>query len=152
MEKATFAAGCFWHVEEDFRKVKGVVDTKVGYTGGKMKKPSYEDVCTDATGHAEAIEITYDPKIVSYEKLLDIFWMIHDPTSLNRQWFGTVKHWRSVIFYNNEKQKETALKSKERQQKILNKQIVTEIVKAPEFYPAEEYHQKYLMKRGKNTC
>ena len=117
-----------------------------------MGNPSYEDVCTDATGHAEAIEITYDPKIVSYEKLLDIFWMIHDPTSLNRQWFGTVKHWRSVIFYHNEKQKETALKSKERQQKILNKQIVTEIVKAPEFYRAEEYHQKYLKKRGKNTC
>ena len=152
MEKATFAAGCFWHVEEDFRKVKGVISTEVGYTGGKMKNPSYDDVCTDETGHAEAVQIGFDPKIISYEKVLDIFWMIHDPTSLNRQWLDIGNHYRSAIFYHNEKQKELAFKSKEKRQKEINKKIVTEIVKAPEFYRAEEYHQKYLMKRGKNTC
>ena len=152
MEKATFAAGCFWHVEEDFRKVKGVISTEAGYIGGKMEKPSYEDVCTDETGHAEAVQIGFDPKIISYEKLLDIFWMIHDPTSLNRQWLDIGKHYRSAIFYHNEKQKELAFESKEKRQKEINKKIVTEIVKAPEFYRAEEYHQKYLMKRGKNTC
>ena len=152
MEKATFAAGCFWHVEEDFRKVKGVISTTVRYTGGKMEKPSYEKVCTDETGHAEAVQIEFDPTIISYEKLLDIFWMMHDPTTLNRQGpdFGT--QYRSAIFYHNEKQKETALKSKEKRQKDINKKIVTEIVKAQEFYLAEEYHQKYLMKRGKHTC
>ena len=152
MEKATFAAGCFWHVEEDFRKVKGVISTKAGYIGGKLEKPSYEDVCTDETGHAEAVQIEFDPKTVSYEKLLDIFWKMHDPTTPNRQGPDVGTQYRSAIFYHNEKQKETALKSKERQQKLLNKQIVTEIVKAPEFYRAEDYHQKYLMKRGKNTC
>ena len=152
MEKATFAAGCFWGVEEDFRKVKGVISTEVGYIGGKMEKPSYDDVCTDATGHAEAVQIEFDPKIVSYDQLLDIFWKIHDPTTLNRQGPDVGTQYRSVIFYHNEKQKEIALKSKERQQKKLKKQVVTEIIKAPEFYRAEEYHQKYLMKRGKNTC
>ena len=152
MEKATFAAGCFWHVEEDFREVKGVISTEAGYIGGKMEEPSYDDVCTDETGHAEADQIEFDPKIVSYEKLLDIFWRVHDPTTPNRQGPDVGTQYRSAIFYHNEKQKETALKSKEKQQKILNKQIVTEIVKAPEFYRAEEYHQKYLMKRGKNTC
>ena len=152
MEKATFAAGCFWHVEEEFRKVKGVVDTKVGYTGGSMEKPSYEMVCTDATGHAEAIEVTYDPKVISYEELLRVFWEMHDPTQINRQGPDIGTQYRSAIFYHNEKQKKAALKSKEEQQKKLRSKIATEIVSVKDFYKAEEYHQKYLMKRGKNTC
>ena len=152
MEKATFAAGCFWHVEEEFRKVKGVVDTKVGYTGGSMEKPSYEMVCTDATGHAEAIEVTYDPKVISYEELLKVFWEMHDPTQINRQGPDIGTQYRSAIFYHNEKQKKAALKSKEEQQKRLRSKIATEIISVKDFYKAEEYHQKYLMKRGKNTC
>ena len=151
-EKATFAAGCFWGVEAAFRQIKGVVSTQVGYMGGHMKNPAYEDVCTDETGHAEAVEVTYDPSKVSYERLLRVFWENHDPTQLNRQGPDVGTQYRSAIFYHNEKQKQTAIKSKEEMQKKYKAKIVTEIVKAPTFYKAEEYHQQYLEKRGLSTC
>ena len=150
MEKATFGAGCFWHVEASFQKVKGIISTTVGYMGGDLKKPTYEDVCTDKTGHAEVVQITYDPSEVSYEKLLEMFWDIHDPTQLNRQGPDTGTQYRSVIFYHNEKQKKLAEDSKKKLKS--NKPIVTEITKAKEFYSAEEYHQKYLQKKGLTSC
>ena len=146
MEKATFEAGCFWHVEEVFSKVKGVLGTKVGYTGGKEKNPSYERVCSDETGHAEAIEVTYDPSIVSYEELLDVFWKIHDPTQINRQGPDIGTQYRSAIFYYSEEQKNKAIKSKEKQQKKLKQKIATEIASIKDFYKAEEYHQRYMEK------
>ena len=150
MEKATFAAGCFWHVEEVFRKVKGVIDTKVGYTGGRMEKPTYGMVCTDKTGHAEAIEVTFNPKIVSYEELLNVFWKIHDPTQINRQGPDVGTQYRSAIFYRNEKQKKSAEKSKKEQQNDFNNKIATEIASVKDFYKAEEYHQKYMEKMRNN--
>jgi len=148
-EKATFAAGCFWHVEEAFRNVKGVVNVTSGYIGGTMNNPSYEDVCSDETGHTEAVQVEYDPKKVSYEDLLNVFWKVHDPTQFNRQGVNIGKHYRSAIFYHNKEQKEKATKSKQKLQKsekYKGKKIVTEIVKATVFYPAEEYHQKYFQK------
>ena len=151
-DKATFAAGCFWGVEAAFRQIKGVVSTQVGYTGGKIDNPTYEDVCSDETGHAEAVEVTYDPSKVSYEALLDVFWKNHDPTQLNRQGPDVGTQYKSAIFYYNEKQKKAAEKSlKEKQKKYKNK-IVTEIKPASKFYRAEEYHQQYLEKRGLSTC
>ncbi|MFH0801567.1 MAG: bifunctional methionine sulfoxide reductase B/A protein [bacterium] len=154
IEKATFAAGCFWGVEETFRTQKGVVSTRVGYTGGTMKNPTYEDVCAGGTGHAEAVEVEYDPSIVSYEKLLDFFWKIHDPTTPNRQGPDVGSNYRSAIFYWNESQEKAALESKERLEKSgkFGRKIVTEIVPASEFYPAEEYHQKYDLKHGIKSC
>lgn len=151
-EKATFGAGCFWHVEEDFRKMKGVIKTTVGYMGGTLKNPSYENVSTDKTGHVEVCQVEFDPEKISYEKLLDQFWEIHDPTQVDRQGPDVGTNYRSVIFYYNEKQKKIALESKEKQQNKTDGKIVTEIVKAGKFYEAEEYHQKYLMKKGLNTC
>jgi peptide-methionine (S)-S-oxide reductase len=151
-EKAIFAAGCFWHIEEVFSKTNGVIKTKVGYTGGKTENPKYEDVCTGKTGHAEAIEIIFDTEKVSYEELLDIFWKIHDPTSLNKQGDDVGTNYRSAIFYLNEKQKNDANKSKIDIQKIFNKPIQTEITKAMNFFPAEEYHQKYLEKHKNIFC
>ncbi len=152
-EKATFAGGCFWHVEEAFREVKGVIETKVGYTGGNTEDPSYEDVCSHTTGHAEAIEVTFDPKAVSYEELLDVFWRMHDPTQVNRQGPDVGDSYRSAIFYHGEKQKDAAEKSKQKLQKKLgSKKIATQIAPAKTFYHAEEYHQKYLAKRGLSTC
>lgn len=151
-EKATFAAGCFWGVEAAFRQIKGVISTRVGYAGGKMKAPSYEDVCTDETGHAEAVEATFDPKKVSYEDLLKVFWTNHNPTQLNRQGPDVGTQYRSAIFYHNEKQKQAALKSMKEEQKKYKNRIVTEIKKAGEFYQAEDYHQQYLEKRGLSTC
>ena len=153
-ERTIFAAGCFWGVEEAFRNIKGVVSTRVGYTGGKRQDPTYEDVCTDKTGHAEAVEIEYDPSIVSYDALLDAFWKIHDPTTINRQGPDKGTQYRSAIFYVNESQKNAALASKGRLQdsgKYKNA-VVTEIIPAVEFYPAEDYHQKYYMKRGVKSC
>ena len=146
---ATFAAGCFWQVEEAFSKVNGVVSTMVGYTGGKTKNPSYENVCTDATGHAEAVHVEFIPSKVSYEELLDVFWSIHDPTQLNRQGPDVGTQYRSAIFYHNERQKKAAIKSKEKLEKSgkFTKPIITAIVPVSEFYKAEEYHQKYLEKR-----
>jgi len=153
-EKAIFAAGCFWGVEETFRNIKGVVSTRVGYIGGSLKNPTYEDVCTDKTGHAEAIEIEYNPSIVPYEKLLDMFWEMHDPTVLNRQGPDIGAQYRSAIFYTNEDQKKKALLAKENLEKSgkYNKKIMTKITPTSEFYPAEDYHQKYYMKHGIKSC
>ena len=151
-EKSTFAAGCFWGVEAAFRQINGVKSTRVGYTDGKMESPSYEDVCTDETGHAEAVEVTFDPKKVSYEDLLKVFWQNHNPTQLNRQGPDVGTQYRTAIFYHNEAQKKAAEKSKEKLFKRLKSSIATEIVPAQEFYPAENYHQKYLQKRGAKVC
>ena len=148
--KATFAAGCFWHVEDLFRKTKGVKSTQVGYTGGKLTNPTYEEVCTDKTGHAEAVQVEYDPNEISYDKLLKIFWENHDPTTLNRQGPDVGSQYRSAVFYHNESQKQEAEKSKEELEKSgrYQKPIVTEVAPAPEFYKAEDYHQKYFQKHG----
>ena len=146
MEKTIFAAGCFWHVEAEFRKIKGVINTMVGYTGGKIKNPAYKAVCTGSTGHAEAVHVEFDSKKVSYEELLDVFWQIHDPTQLNRQGPDIGTQYRSAIFYYNEKQRKAAIASKEKIQKRLKKPIVTEIIPISEFYKAEEYHQQYFEK------
>ena len=147
--EATFGAGCFWHVEEEFRKVKGVVDTSVGFAGGTVPEPSYERVCQGNTGHAEVVHLKYDPKVISYDRLLDVFWKIHDPTQLNRQGPDTGEQYRSVIFYYDEKQKQAALKSKAKMEKSgkYKKPIVTQIVSASKFFKAEEYHQRYLEKK-----
>lgn len=148
MEKATFAAGCFWGVEENFSRIKGVTSTKVGYTGGLMADPGYYDVATGTTGHAESIEIIFDPDIISYEELLEVFWSIHDPTTKNKQGPDIGTQYRSAIFYHDEKQKKAALSSKKKQEesKRYDSDIKTEIVPASIFYPAEEYHQKYFEK------
>lgn len=147
-QKAIFAAGCFWGVEEKFYKLDGVMSTRVGYTGGKSKNPTYEQVCTNMTGHAEAVEITYDTKKLSYNDLLKVFWQIHDPTTLNQQGPDIGEQYRSAIFYLNEHQKEMAEKSKRKMEQtgLLSGKIVTEITKAGEFYEAEKYHQKYFLK------
>ena len=154
LEEATFAAGCFWGVEAAFRQINGVISTTVGYMGGIMKNPSYEDVCTDKTGHAEAVQVEFDPKQVSYEKLLDVFWNNHNPTQLNRQGPDVGTQYRSAIFYHNEAQKKAAIASKQKLEKSGKWQvkIVTEIVPAQTFYRAEEYHQRYLEKKGLNVC
>ncbi|MHA2008297.1 MAG: peptide-methionine (S)-S-oxide reductase MsrA [Promethearchaeota archaeon] len=150
-QKAIFAAGCFWGVEEKFKKVEGVISTRVGYTGGHFKKPTYRDVCSHRTGHAEAIEITFDPSKVSYDKLLQVFWSIHDPTTLNRQGPDVGTQYRSAIFYINSEQKEKAefSKSKLEESKRFKAPIVTQIVPASDFWKAEEYHQQYIEKRSK---
>ena len=154
MEKATFGAGCFWGVEAAFRQVEGVVSTAVGYMGGSLKNPTYKDVCTDTTGHAEAVEVTYDPAKVSYEELLKVFWQIHDPTTLNRQGPDVGTQYRSAIFFHGGEQEAAARASKERLEKsgAYKRPIVTEIVPAGEFWQAEEYHQQYLEKRGLSHC
>jgi len=155
LEKATFAAGCYWGVEAAFEQIKGVVRATSGYTGGKFKNPTYKDVCSDTTGHAEAVELEYDPNIISYDKLLDIFWDIHDPTTPNKQGPDIGSQYRSVIFYYTPEQKEAALASKKRleESKKYKRPIVTEIVPAGNFYKAEEYHQRYYAKHGlKPTC
>ncbi|MFW9971561.1 MAG: peptide-methionine (S)-S-oxide reductase MsrA [Candidatus Odinarchaeota archaeon] len=151
-EKAIFAAGCFWGVEANFRKVKGVIDTRVGYTGGSYTNPTYKNVCSHKTGHAEAIEITFDPSIVSYDDLLDVFWSIHDPTTLNRQGFDVGTQYRSAIFYLNSDQKERAerYKAKLEASKRFKRPIVTQIVPASKFWQAEDYHQQYNEKRNRN--
>lgn len=148
MEKATFAAGCFWGVEENFSRVRGVISTKVGYTGGSMENPGYYDVASGKTGHAESIEIIFDSEIISYEELLEIFWKIHDPTTKNKQGPDIGTQYRSAIFYHDEIQRENALNSKKKQEesKRYDSSIKTEIVPASVFYPAEEYHQKYFEK------
>jgi peptide-methionine (S)-S-oxide reductase len=150
MKKATFAAGCFWGVEETFRHVPGVVATRVGYTGGHVADPTYKLVCTDATGHAEAVEVTYDPAKVSYAELLDAFWTSHDPTTNNRQGPDVGTQYRSAIFYHDAEQEKAArasLKEVE-ESKVFHGKIVTEIVAAEKFYGAEEYHQQYMAKTG----
>lgn len=154
MRKATFAAGCFWGIEENFRNIEGVLSTRVGYIGGTWKNPTYEDVCSDATGHAEAVEVTFDPEKIAYEQLLDAFWRMHDPTTLNRQGPDVGSQYRSAIFTHDKEQQEAATRSKASQEQSARhrNKVVTEIVAASEFYSAEEYHQKYLHKRGAKTC
>jgi peptide-methionine (S)-S-oxide reductase len=154
MEKATFAAGCFWGVEAAFRQVKGVVATAVGYTGGTLKNPTYQDVCTDKTGHAEAVQVEYDPAQVSYADLLNVFWENHDPTQLNRQGPDYGTQYRSAIFFHDAQQEAAARTSKEKLESSARykRPIVTQIVPAAEFYRAEEYHQQYLEKRGLAHC
>ena len=151
---ATFAAGCFWGVEYKFNHVKGVVNTTVGYTGGHFRNPSYEDVCSGETGHAEAVEVEYEPSKVSYEKLLDVFWSLHDPTQWHRQGPDVGSQYRSAIFYHDEEQKKAAIASKEKLEKSkkYSKPIVTEIVPASTFYKAEEYHQRYWEKNKNFVC
>lgn len=154
MEKATFAAGCFWGVEEAFRQVKGVKKTAVGYVGGTAENPTYQKVCTGKTGHAEAVEIEYDPKEITYDSLLAIFWTNHDPTQMNQQGPDVGTQYRSAIFYHSEEQKRQAISSKENLEKSkrFKRTIATEIVPATMFYRAEEYHQQYLAKRGMSSC
>lgn len=151
-QRATFAAGCFWGVQAAFTKIDGVISTTAGYTGGHLENPTYKQVCSDKTGHAEAVQITYDPTVVSYEKLLDVFWKIHDPTTPNRQGPDVGSQYRSAVFYHNPEQLGAAEKSEKRLQANLAKPIVTEIIPASAFYKAEEYHQDYLKKRGLNSC
>jgi peptide-methionine (S)-S-oxide reductase len=154
MAKATFAAGCFWGVEETFRKMPGVTATAVGYTGGKRANPTYEDVCTDTTGHAEVVDVEYDPAKISYEQLLDVFWQNHDPTQLNRQGPDVGTQYRSAVFYHTPEQQAAAESAKAALQASgrFRRPVVTEITAAGPFWRAEEYHQKYLMKRGKGSC
>lgn len=145
-ERAIFAAGCFWRPENTFAKMGGVVSTRVGYIGGRTEEPTYANVCSGNTGHVEAVEVTFNPKEISYEHLLDVFWRIHDPTTKDRQGPDIGSQYNSVIFYLNENQKKVAEASKKKQQKKTGREIVTEIKKAPKFYKAEEYHQKYIKK------
>jgi peptide-methionine (S)-S-oxide reductase len=154
MAEATFAAGCFWGVEAALRQVKGVQSTAVGYTGGQTKNPTYEQVCTDRTGHAEAVDVEFDPAVVSYDELVKVFWRIHDPTQLNRQGPDFGSQYRSAIFYHTSQQQAAAEASKKQLEEsgALKRPIVTQIVPAAEFYRAEEYHQQYLEKRGQASC
>jgi peptide-methionine (S)-S-oxide reductase len=154
MEKATFGAGCFWGVEETFRKIDGVTSAAVGYAGGRTENPTYEDVCSHETGHAEVVEIEFDPAKISYRELLEVFWSNHNPTTLNRQGPDVGDQYRSVIFYHSPEQRATAEASKEELEKSgrFRRPIVTQIEPAPKFYRAEEYHQRYLEKRGLSHC
>lgn len=153
-EKAMFGAGCFWGVEATFRNIKGVTDVAVGYAGGETENPTYEQVCTDATGHAEVVEVEFDPTQVSYRQLLDVFWSNHDPTTLNRQGPDVGTQYRSVAFFYSPEQKAAAEESKAALEKSgrFSKPIVTQIEAAPTFYRGEEYHQRYLEKRGLAHC
>ena len=154
MEKATFAAGCFWGVEAAFRQLPGVTATRVGYTGGSVANPSYDLVCSDTTGHAEAVEVTYDPARVSYGELLDVFWSNHNPTTRNRQGFDVGSQYRSAVFFHAPEQEAEARASKDAlaAEGRWPNPIVTEILPASEFYEAEDYHQQYLEKRGRSSC
>lgn len=154
LEKATFGAGCFWGVEVAFRKVRGVKDAVAGYLGGTLPDPTYKDVCTGRTGHAEVVEVTYDPSVVRYDELLDVFWSSHDPTTLNRQGPDCGTQYRSAIFYHDEAQRIAAQASKERWESSCRfpRPIVTEVTAASRFYRAEEYHQRYLEKQGLASC
>jgi peptide-methionine (S)-S-oxide reductase len=154
MEQATFAAGCFWGVEAAFRQIKGVASTTVGYTGGHLPNATYEDVCSGRTGHAEAVLVEYDPAVVSYEQLLDVFWQEHDPTTLNRQGPDIGSQYRSAIFYHSPEQQAAAEASKAKldASRRYARPIVTEIVAAGPFCRAEDYHQQYLEKRGLAHC
>jgi len=153
-EKATFGAGCFWGVEAVFQRIEGVVDTSVGYMGGSTTNPSYRDVCTDTTGHAEVVEVIYDPSLVTYDTLLDVFWKNHDPTTLNRQGPDIGTQYRSVIFFNTPEQETTALASRKNleQSRVYERPVVTEIQPVSTYFRAEEYHQQYLEKCGLSHC
>lgn len=157
LEKAYFSAGCFWGVESSFLAINGVMDTKVGYMGGNTIDPSYQQVCTGETGHAETVMVDFDPSVVSYPDLLENFWKCHDPTTLNRQGYDIGSQYRSAIFFTSEEQKQAAMDSKAKLQKKLTSQgdkrkIVTFIEPSVSFYLAEEYHQRYLEKKGQNSC
>ena len=154
MAKATFAAGCFWGVEATFRQLEGVTSTRVGYSGGHFDKPTYKDVCTDRTGHAEAVEVEFDPSQITYDELLDVFWSNHNPTTLNRQGPDVGTQYRSVIFYHSTEQRSAAETSRKKIDTTgrFRGPVVTQIEPAPKFWPAEEYHQRYLQKRGQSHC
>jgi peptide-methionine (S)-S-oxide reductase len=151
-QRATFAAGCFWGIEAAFREIEGVLATRVGYTGGRITDPTYEQVCSDATGHAEAVQIWFDPDQVSYDELLDRFWSIHDPTTPNRQGWDFGSQYRSAIFFHDADQERLAIASRDGRQNSVAKPIVTEVVAAAPFYDAEEYHQRYFEKHGGASC
>jgi len=151
-KKATFGAGCFWGVEAAFRQIEGVTATRVGYAGGTLDNPTYEDVCSHTTGHAEVVEVTYDPDQVSYDELLDVFWHKHDPTQLNRQGWDIGDNYRSVVFFHDDEQREAALRSKAEEQANWRAPIVTQIEPAQSFYEAEDYHQQYLEKNPGGYC
>jgi len=148
MTKVLIGAGCFWGIEEYYRKIKGVLDTKVGYSGGNTINPTYEEVCTGLTEHAEVVQISFDNNILSYEQLISFFWECHDPTQLNKQGFDIGRQYRSVIYYFSEEEKIIAFNSKNQKQKLFDKLIVTEILKAKTFYLAEEYHQLFIKKKS----
>jgi peptide-methionine (S)-S-oxide reductase len=153
-KKATFGAGCFWGVEAAFRQIDGVTKTEVGYEGGRLENPSYEDVCSHATGHAEVVQVTYDPEQISYDELLGVFWGKHDPTQLNRQGWDIGDQYRSVVFFHDDEQRVAAERSKAELDASgrYRKPVVTAIEPAQTFYPAEDYHQQYLEKRGRSSC
>jgi peptide-methionine (S)-S-oxide reductase len=153
-EIATFGAGCFWGIEAAFRRVPGVLDAAVGYSGGRTENPSYQDVCTDTTGHAEVVQVTFDPEKLSYDQLLDVFWTIHDPTQVNRQGPDYGKQYRTAIFFHSPEQEAAAKKSKQALEASgkLRRPVATEITPAGPFWRAEEYHQRYLEKRGAASC
>jgi peptide-methionine (S)-S-oxide reductase len=153
-EIATFGAGCFWGIEAAFQQVPGVIETAVGYSGGEMPNPTYKDVCTDETGHAEVVQVTFDPAKVTYDQLLDVFWKVHDPTQVNRQGPDFGSQYRTAIFFHSPEQEAAAKKSREALEASgkLKRPITTEITPAGTFYRAEEYHQKYLQKRGVASC
>ncbi|MEJ7760634.1 MAG: peptide-methionine (S)-S-oxide reductase MsrA [Gemmatimonadaceae bacterium] len=152
--KATFGAGCFWGVEAAFRQLPGVLSTSVGYLGGTMTNPTYRDVCSGRTGHAEVVQVTYDSESITYDDLLTVFWDNHNPTTMNRQGPDIGTQYRSAIFYHDDEQKATAISSKDERDRSgrLGKPIVTEITAATEYYEAEDYHQQYLEKRGMSSC
>jgi peptide-methionine (S)-S-oxide reductase len=152
LELATFAAGCFWGIEASFREIEGVVETRVGYTGGHTVDPGYEQVCSDTTGHAEAVELWFDPGRVGYDELLNVFWSIHDPTTPNRQGWDFGSQYRSAIFFHDAEQEQVAIASRDERQRSVRRSIVTEIVPAPAFYAAEDYHQRYFEKHGGAVC
>jgi peptide-methionine (S)-S-oxide reductase len=154
METALFAAGCFWGVEDAFRQVKGVISATVGYSGGSLPNPTYQQVCSGTTGHAEVCQVEFDPSVVSYNELLNVFWSIHDPTTLNRQGPDVGHQYRSAIFFYTPEQEAAARASKERldESGTLRRPVVTEIAPASEFYPAEDYHQRYFEKHGMSHC
>ena len=149
---ATFAAGCFWGLEAAYREIEGVLKTRVGYTGGQTPRPTYEQVCAHGTGHAEAVEVWFDPNKVSYEQLLQTFWRIHDPTTRNRQGFDVGSQYRSAVFVHDADQAALAAASRDREQQTTKRPIVTEIAPAGAFYEAEEYHQRYFEKQGRAAC
>jgi peptide-methionine (S)-S-oxide reductase len=152
IETAAFGAGCFWQVEVELRNTPGVVDAPVGYMGGNVENPTYEQVCTDRTGHAEAVEVKFDPDEISYDELLDKFWSLHDPTQLNRQGPDVGSQYRSAIFVTSDEQRAAAEASRERAQERYDRPIATTVEPFTHFWPAEDYHQRYLEKRGLATC
>jgi peptide-methionine (S)-S-oxide reductase len=151
-DTATFGAGCFWGVEAAYRQIQGVKSTRVGYAGGAEDDPTYQEVCTDTTGHAEVVEVTYDPARVSYEELLEVFWANHDPTQVNRQGPDVGTQYRTVVFFHTPEQEKSSIASRDAVQERFDRPIATEIVPAQRFWEAEDYHQQYLEKRGLSTC